>query len=424
MGFFSKFFNKREVTPPMPELYIEPFGISAGTFVSAEKALTYSAVYRAIALISQTIGFLPWSVYRDMEKAVSHPVHALLHSRPCSEMSAMTFKETMLKDALLWGNAYAEIEFDYSGNVKALWRLSPSHMQVLRDRDTEELFYRYTGGSGVLYDLSPKSIFHLKGFGDGLVGDSVISYAIKTIGAGISSEEVISKLSENNLRPSGVLTYPGRLTDQAKENIREGYKKHFIGNKNVGKLLILEEGMKFEQTSMPPQDAQFLESRKFNIEEIARWFGLPPHKLADLEHATYSNVEHLSQEFVNDCLMPWCKKLEEEADYKLLRNNRAGYYTKIDFRGLLRGDNQSRMEYYKGGVLNGIFSINEARAWEDLPPIDGGDEHFVQAQMIPVDLAAKGIFVDSSLSNKEEGEKKDDSEDKETENVIKNKRKR
>ena len=412
MGWFSKIFAKRQTAPYLPEIQIEPFAYTGGVAVTPDRARTYSAVYRATALISQTIGWLPWSVLRDMRQEWNHPVHYLLHSRPCKEMSAMCFKETMVRDALIWGNAYAEIEFSRNGMPRALWRLLPSRMQIFRSEETLDVYYRYFALDGRVFELPQSRIFHLKGLGDGLIGDSIVGYAAKSIAAGLASEDTNNKLMENQLVPSGIITHPGRLTPEAAERLKTQFAKRYMGRENAGKPILMEEGMKFEPVTIRPEDAQFLESRRFGIEEIARWFGVPPHKLADMERATFSNIEHQSLEFVTDALMPWVKKLEEEADYKLLSRRSAegyestdGYYTKIDVRGLLRGDNKSRMEYYKGGVTNGIFSINDCRAWEDLPPIEGGDEHFVQAQMIPVSAAAQsqGMMTETQQQEAEDG---------------------
>lgn len=408
MGWFSKIFAKRQTAPYLPEIQIEPFAYTAGVSVTPDIARTYSAVYRATALISQTIGWLPWSVLRDMRQEWGHPVHYLLHSRPCKEMSAMSFKETMVRDALLWGNAYAEIEFSRNGMPRALWRLLPSRMQIFRSEENLDIYYRYFAIDGRVFELPQSRIFHLKGLGDGLIGDSIVGYAAKSIAAGLASEDTNNKLMENQLVPSGVITHPGKLSPDAAERLKAQFAKKYSGRNNAGKPILMEEGMRFEPVTVKPEDAQFLESRRFGIEEIARWFGVPPHKLGDLERATFSNIEHQSLEFVTDALMPWVKKLEEEADYKLLRGSVDGYYTKIDVRGLLRGDNKSRMEYYKGGVTNGIFSINDCRAWEDLPPVDGGDEHFVQTQMIPITVAAQ-----AQLNNNSEQEAENVSENTE-----------
>ena len=432
MGIFSRFFAKRRTTPHMPEIHIEPFAYNAGELVTPERAQTYSAVYRSIALISQTIGYLPWSVYRNMEQQTGHPVHYLLHNRPCKEMSAMSFKETMLRDALAWGNGYAEIEFSRDGMPRALWHLMPSRVVPFRDDDTKEIFYRYYATSGEVFDLPASRVFHLKGLGDGIIGDSIVGYAAKSIAAALAAETTNNTLLKNQLVPAGIISHPGKLSAEAAERLKQQFAKKYMGSENAGKPLLMEEGMTFTPVTVKPEDAQFLESRRFSIEEIARWFGVPLHKLADLEHATFSNIEHQSQEFINDALMPWCKKLEEEADYKLLHYTKASrdLYTKIDARGLLRGDNKSRMEYYKGGVLNGIFSINDVRAWEDLPAIEGGDEHFVQAQMIPVSMAAQGMgqYADKSLDTQDASEKateganadEDDADTKEGENGPEN----
>lgn len=388
MGFFSSIrgvLSKKKTEKQKPhDICTMPFVYRAGVLVTPDTAKTFSAVFRASAIIAQTIGFMPWSVYREREIRREHPAHKLLHMRPSPEMGAMTFKETIVRDALLWGNGYAEIERNRAGEAIALWRLEPSRMRITRD-DSGRLAYEYTDAYGEKVLLRPEYVFHLKGLGDGLVGESIVGLAAKSIAAGLAAENLNASLFENQIIPSGVLEHPARLSEEALIRLRDQFKARYGGQDNAGKPVVLEEGMKFTPLTMKPEDVQFLQSRQFQVEEIARWFGVPPHKLADLQHATFSNIEHQSLEFINDALMPWCKRLEEEADYKLLNSQPQGFYSKIDARGLLRGDNKSRMEFYKGGVTSGIFSINECRNWEDLPPIEGGGKHFVQMQMVPVD---------------------------------------
>lgn len=384
MGIFSFLSWKKTRGQKPSELNMAPFAYQAGVLVTPDTAKTFSAVFRATAIISQTIGFMPWSVYRDMKIERGHPSHLLLHVRPCSEMGACTFKETIVRDALFWGNGFAEIERNRAGVPIGLWRLEPSRMKVTRD-DAGRLAYLYTDTYGEQILFPSDYMFHLKGLGDGLVGESIVGLAAKCIAAGIAAESLNASLFANQIIPSGVLEHPARLSEEALARLRDQFKARHSGAGNAGKPIVLEEGMKFTPITMKPEDVQFLESRQFQVEEIARWFGVPPHKLADLQHATFSNIEHQSQEFINDALMPWTKRLEEEADYKLLNSQRNGFYTKIDARGLLRGDNPSRMTFYTDGMRNGIFSINECRAWEDLPPIEGGDRHLVQMQMVPVD---------------------------------------
>lgn len=384
MSLFSFFAKKRTAKQEPNDIFTRPFVYRAGVLVTPDTAKTFSAVFRATALISQTIGFMPWSVYRDNKIRRDHQVHKILHLRPCPEMGAMTFKETIVRDALFWGNGYAEIERNRGGMALALWRLEPSRARVTRD-DNGRLVYEYTDRYGEKITLQPDQVFHLKGLGDGMVGESVVGHAAKSIAAGLAAENMNAALFENQAVPPGVLEHPQQLSEQAQTRLRDQFKARYGGTENAGKPIVLEEGMKFSPIMMKPEDVQFLKSRRFQVEEIARWFGVPPHKLADLEHATFSNIEHQSLEFVIDACMPWNKRLEEEADYKLLGGQAGGFYSKIDVRGLLRGDNKSRMEFYKGGVTNGIFSINECRAWEDLPPIEGGDKNRVQMQMEPVD---------------------------------------
>jgi HK97 family phage portal protein len=305
-------------------------------------------------------------------------------------MSPFDFKRLMVSSALSWGNAYAEIERNLAGKPAALWPIHPSRVTVLRDEESKELFYRVSQSLGSQVDLPAESVFHIRNIGsDGLVGLSVIGLAARTIGMGIAAEEFGANLYQNQAIPSGVLEHPQQLSAEAQQRLRDQFGERYGGARHAGKPLVLEEGLKFHPLSFKPEDLQFLESRRFTVEEIARWFGIPPHKLADMEHATFSNIEHLSIEVVNDAILPWCQSLEQEADYKLLNSIRGDYYTKIDIRGLLRGDSKSRAEFYSKMFPLGAFSINEIRFLEDMGPIENGDTHFVPLNFTTLDNAIR-----------------------------------
>lgn len=390
------FRNNKEAARPAKRLdWNWPVSLHADELVTPDTSMTVAAVYRAIAFISQSIGMLPWSVYENYTPRSNDPVHYMLHDRPCPEMGAMSFKETLIKDALGWGNGYAVIESSKAGLPIGMWRRHPSRVQVMRTYDGY-LFYRYKAEDGSMWDLDPAQVFHLKGLGDGIVGESIIGCAARTIASAMSSAKYNNNLFKNQAVPSFVLEHPRKLSEEAYSELKGNFANNYAGAVNAGKPIILEDGMKASPLSMKPEDIQFLESRKFAVEEIACWFGLPPHKLADLSHATFSNIEHQSQEVVNDALMPWIKKLEEEANYKLLGIHRGDLYTKINVTSLLRGDFKSRMEGYRTGIICGMWSVNDCRRWEDTPSIPGGDQHLVQMQMVPLEDAGKHLQKEQS----------------------------
>ncbi|MDL2315643.1 phage portal protein [Desulfovibrio sp. OttesenSCG-928-A18] len=400
--WFRNIFSKRVVKPQhqQPESDRYRWFRYGEVLVNEDTALTLSAVYRAATYIAQTTAILPWGVYEDYQVKGNDPVHWLLRRRPNSEMSPFEFKRLMVFSALLRGNAYAEIEFNNAGVPMGLWPL-PSHSVAPRRDSSGTLFYRVSG-IGDYVDIPASHIFHVKNIGsDGIVGISIIGLASRSIGMGIAAEEFGSNLFQRQAVPSGVLEVQKELSGEAADRLRTQFGENFGGGKNAGKPIVLEEGMKWSSIIINPEDLQFIESRKFTIEEIARWFGLPPHKLADLTHGTFSNIEHLSIEVVNDAITPWCKCFEEEADYKLLGRRRGNVYTKLDLRGLLRGDNESRMRGYATGLQNGLYCVNECREWEDLPPVPGGDKYFVQMQMTPLEQA--GVVQQLTTSETDDG---------------------
>ena len=385
--WFKNIFS-RSFRPQQPETDRARWYIYGDVLVNENTALSLSAIYRAATYIAQTTAILPWGVYEDSQVRPTDPVHYMLRRRPNPEMSPFEFKRLMVFTALLRGNAYAEIEFNNAGVPMALWPI-PTGATTPKRNEAGELFYRVSG-VGDYVDIPASNMFHIKNIGsDGIVGMSIIGLAARTIGMGIAAEEFGSNLFKNQAIPSGVLESPKELSGEAAARLRDQFAEHFSGRKNAGKPIVLEEGMKWNSITIKPEDLQFIETRRFTVTDIARWFGLPPHKLADLERATYSNVEHLAIEVVNDAITPWCKCFEEEADYKLLGRRRGNVYTKLDLRGLLRGDYESRMRGYATGLQNGMYCVNETRAWEDLSPVPGGDNYFVQMQMTPLELAGQ-----------------------------------
>lgn len=344
------------------------------------------------------------------EKAVKHPLYKVLHDEPNPEMTSFVFRETMMTHLLLWGNAYAQIIRNGKGEVLGLYPLMPDRMKV--DRDNKgQIFYEYLVSDGDLnlgkqgtVKLKQTEILHISGLGfDGLVGYSPIAMAKNAIGMAIATEEYGASFFANGATPSGILEYPGTVKDP--QAMRESWSKGFSGS-NSHKVAILEEGMKYTPISISPNEAQFLETRKFQINEIARIFRVPPHMVGDLEKSSFSNIEQQSLEFVKYTLDPWVARWEQSIVRRLFtEEEKKKYSVKFNVDGLLRGDYQSRMNGYAIGRQNGFMSANDIRELENLdriPSEDGGDLYLINGNMLP--LYRAGAFANEERKEGEPNE--------------------
>ena len=310
---------------------------------------------------------------------------------------------------LLWGNAYAQIIRNGKGEVVALYPLMPNKMAVDRD-SSGRLYYKYYRGSDEAIRskehevvLSPYDVLQIPGLGfDGLVGYSPIAMAKNAIGLAIATEEFGAKFFANGAAPSGVLEHPGTLKNPDK--VRESWNATFGGSHNANKVAVLEEGMKYSPISISPEQAQFLETRKFQINEIARIFRVPPHMVGDLEKSSFSNIEQQSLEFVKYTLEPWLVRWEQSMVRSLLTpSEKREYFIKFNVDGLLRGDYASRMSGYATARQNGWMSANDIRELENLdriPAKEGGDLYLINGNMTK--LADAGIFA--SANGKEDSD--------------------
>jgi len=382
-------------------------GTSAGKFVTERSAMQMTAVYCCVRILSEAVASLPLQFYRytddgGKEKAVEHPLYFLLHDEPNPEMTSFIFRETLMTHLLLWGNAYSQIIRNGKGEVVALYPLMPDRMKVDRD-EHGRLYYEYTVNDaddvngrkgtdkpGRTVKLQPSDVLHIPGLGfDGLVGYSPIAMAKNAIGLAIATEEYGSKFFANGAAPSGVLEHPGTIKDPSK--VRESWQATFGGSGNANKIAVLEEGMKYTPISISPEQAQFLETRKFQIDEIARIFRVPPHMIGDLEKSSFNNIEQQSLEFVKYMLDPWVSRWEQAMVRALLTpDEKKRYFFKFNVDGLLRGDYQSRMNGYATARQNGWMSANDIRELENLdriPAEDGGDLYLVNGNMLPLQLA-------------------------------------
>lgn len=357
--------------------------------VNEQTAMQLATVWACVRAISEDVSKLPLKVYRwksddEREKVRGHPVSKLLNRRANSYATpSMIVRETLLARALLWGNGYAEIERDNTGRPIGLWPLD--NVKVTPTVENGQLRYRYRGDSGEI-NVPGDDMFHVRGLGgDGVCGWSVVRFARESMTLSRSAETFGSSFFRNGLRPSGVLKHPGKLTDKAKINLRESLQKLFGGAQNVAKLLVIEEGMAFEKLTIDPNDAQFLETRQFQIPEICRWFRMKPHKVADLSRATFSNIEHQDLEYVGDTLMGWMVRVEQEADLKLFTpaEQQGEFYAEHLVAGLLRGDLKSRYDAYAQGRQWGWLSADEVRAKEGENPIPEGNG---KLYLVPINM--------------------------------------
>lgn len=389
MGILSGIFKARDkpTNATAGSAYRFLFGNStSGKAVTERSAMQMTAVYSCVRILAEAVAGLPLHLYRytdtgGKEKAIDHPLYALLHDEPNPEMTSFVFRETLMTHLLLWGNAYAQIIRNGKGEVVALYPLMPNCMVVDRDEHGQLYYTYYRGQDEAIRNkdtaviLQPSDVLHIPGLGfDGLVGYSPIAMAKNAIGMAIACEEYGAKFFANGATPGGILEHPGTIKDP--QRVRESWQSTFGGSGNANKVAVLEEGMKYTPISISPEQAQFLETRKFQINEIARIFRIPPHMVGDLEKSNFSNIEQQSLEFVKYTLEPWLVRWEQSMIRALVSHSeKAAYFIKFNVDGLLRGDYQSRMNGYAIGRQNGWMSTNDIRELENLdriPAEEGG----------------------------------------------------
>lgn len=408
LNFLSRIFHTRDKPQDSYRFSQGPFWFgrsTAGKAVTEFSAMQTTAVYACVRILAESIAGLPLHVYaykgNGKERVPQHPLSYLLHDAPNSEMTSFVFRETLMVHLLLWGNAYAQILRDRAGRVAGLYPLLPNRMTVNRD-DDGRLFYvyqRYDEDNPNFKDkgeivLRAEDVLHIPGLGfDGLVGYSPIAMARNAVGMTLACEEYGASFFANGARPGGVLQHPGVLKDPAR--VRESWQAVYGGSANAGKVAVLEEGMTYQQIGIPPEEAQFLETRKFQIDEIGRLYRIPPHMIGDLEKSSFSNIEQQSLEFVKYTLNPWVIRWEQAMEKSLLLPAERGrYFISFNLDGLLRGDYKSRMEGYAIGRQNGWMSCNDIRALEGMNPVpeeEGGDLYLINGNMTK--LKDAGLFA-------------------------------
>ena len=391
---------------------------TSGKPVNERTAMQTTAVYACVRILAEAVASLPLHVYEYQDdggkKLVhDHPLYYLLHDEPNPEMTSFVFRETLMSHLLIWGNAYAQIIRDGAGRVLGLYPLLPDKMDVQRD-DRGNIYYVYSRNSdeNPMFKeygdirLKAEDVLHIPGLGfDGLIGYSPIAMAKNAVGMTLACEEYGAGFFANGANPGGVLEHPGVLKDPSK--VRESWNSVYRGVNNAHKIAVLEEGMKYQQIGIPPEEAQFLETRKFQINEIARLYRIPPHMVGDLDKSSFSNIEQQSLEFVKYTLDPWVIRWEQSLQRSLLLPGEKGkYFIKLNVDGLLRGDYQSRMNGYAVGRQNGWFSANDIREMENMNPIpdeEGGSLYLINGAMTK--LADAGAFAGKDTGQTREEKK-------------------
>ncbi|MFD1886819.1 phage portal protein [Paenibacillus wenxiniae] len=350
-----------------------------------------TAVLSCVRILAETVASLPLPVYRRMKprgrERVEHQIGRLLQVSPNPMMTAFTFRETMMAHILLWGNCYAEIESDNSGNIVALWPIPPNRVEVMETKEGD-IFYRVTTSKGEQKNIPAYAMFHIPGLGfDGKKGISVISWAKQSVELALATEQFGAEFFANGTNVGAIATHPGTLSDTAFERLQKSLREKYEGLGKSHRMMLLEEGMTFAKNTIPPNDAQFLETRKFQTLEIARIFRVPPHLLGDLERATFSNIEQQSTDFMVHSVRPWLIRWEQTISWKLFseKENKV-YYAEFLIEGMLRADSPARAAFYKEMFNIGVYSQNDIRAKENENPIEGGDRYFVPLNMLPVDM--------------------------------------
>ena len=359
---------------------------TSGQVVNATTAMRSSAVHGCVRILAETLASLPLALYKETdegkEKAKGNNLYYLLHDQPNPWQTSYEFREMMMGHVLLTGAAYAEVVRDNSGRIAYLMPLHPRRVMPFRYK--ESMAYQYTETDGTQRVLFTGEVLVIRNMmsDDGITPLSPIGVAREAIGLSLAAEDHGSRLFSNDATPAGVLEHPGTLDAAAVKRLRESWENTHQGSSNAHKTAILEGGLKYNAISISPKDSQFIEARKYQIEDIARVYRVPPHMLADLSKATFSNIEQQSLDFIAYSMLPWFTRWEQaiKRDLFLPRDRRA-MFVEFIVAGILRGDVKTRYEAYSKGIVDGWLNRNEVRAMEGLNRVEGLDEYLVPLNM-------------------------------------------
>jgi HK97 family phage portal protein len=359
-------------------------GSATGINVTPENALSFSAVYACIKVISETVSQISIDVYKLIPQGrqtdYNNPLQYVIHTAPNETMTSSTFHQALLVNVLGHGNGYARIIRNNKRIVTELLLLDPRKVTPKISADGKSLFYKI---KGIAKELSSDDIIHIPALSfDGVLGKSPLAVHAQAVGLGLAEQEFAARYFKNGAVVSGVITRPGTMEMDAAEKLRKSWNQIYGSLTNAHRTAVLDAGMDYKQIGNDPEKSQLVLSRKFSIKEIARIYRVPPHMIADLEDATNNNIEHQSLEFAKYTLMPWIRKIEQEYNRKLFKTaDRGKYITRFNVESLMRGDTQARAEYYVKAIQNGWMSPNEVRQLEGLNKRDGGDIYLTPLNM-------------------------------------------
>jgi HK97 family phage portal protein len=363
---------------------------STGINVNEENALSYSAVWAAVSLISSAVANLPLVLFLKSEdggkrRYEEHPLYRLLHDRPNQEMSSLVMREAMQGHLLTYGKAFAEIERDNANRPVALWPITPDRVSPVRRNGALMFRVMQPGGGEVVIEAA--NMVHLLGMSfDGINGYGVVDKMRETIGLGLATEQFGGSFFGNGATFGGV--FSGKLTPEARKNFVESINARHQGVDRAHRFLLIQEDMTYSKMGVDPDHAQFLETRVFQLDEVARWLNIPPHKLKNLLRSTNNNIEHQNLEYYIDCLSPWANRWEQELEYKLIAKSERNLQS-IEHvaEGLLRADTATRGDFHSKQFSTASITPNEIRKVENRNPITGGETAFIQSGFMPLELA-------------------------------------
>ncbi len=362
----------------------------AGIPVNPKTSMSLSVYYACIRNIAEDVGKLPLIVYKRLdqgkERATIHPVYKLLHESPSTLMTSQSLRETITHWALGWGNGYAAITWNM-GNVPELHPVHPSRVKPLRSKtNPNEVIYEVKNNDNTSDYINQKDMIHIHGLGtNGITGYSILNFAAESVGLGIAAQAFGATFFGNGANAGTVIQYPGEMGEKAYGRLRESWAEKYVGVQKSHKPIILEEGATFERLSIPPNEAQFLETREFNVEDICRWFRMPIHKVQHHKRAQgWSTIDASNTDYITDTLLTWLIRWEQEIQRKLFPGSEE-FFAEHLVTALLRGDMKTRATFYRIQFMNGALSPNDIRRAENMNPVAGGDQYFVPANMKQLD---------------------------------------
>jgi HK97 family phage portal protein len=409
------FKNLSTLARPSPELKSAMGTIlsKVGIHINAQNALQTTAVFACVRLLSESIASLPLFLYRKTEtgkeKATDMPIYEVLHDVPNPETDSFQFWQAFVANMLIYGRGYAEVVRNNAGHIVQMWNITTPFVRVQRNSETQELEYVITPSGKERFILRKDQIFRVDWFSmDSLNAFRPLELAQNAIGLSEAAEEFASNYFKNGANVGGIIEYPDVLRDNDLEQYKKDVRKEYSGLSNAARLLFLEQGAKFQKVSNTPEESQMLETRKFQVEEVARFYNVPLHMVGDLEHATFSNIEQMSLNYVIYTLRPYLVRIERAITAQLLMpQERSIYFPKFSVEGLLRGDYKSRMEGYAVARQNGWMSANDIRELEDMdhiPAEEGGDAYLANGNL----RSLKKLMDASAESTKSGGDKNGD----------------